>query len=834
VQPTPFVGREEELDEIAQRLADPGCRLLTVVGPGGTGKSRLAIQAGEEHLPTFSDGVWFVPLASLDSADLLASTIMEALDVPRYGSSDPRAQLLSYLCDRNLLLILDNFEHLLEGTTLVVEILSGAAGIKLLVTSRERLNLRGEWLFPLGGMGVPEEEAIIQAGEGGDVIAQAVTVLEGYSAVELFLQCAQRLQPQLSLASAGPASVIRICRLVEGMPLAIELAAPWTRVMDCEEIAREIEANLGFLATTLRDVPQRHRSMRAVFDQSWELLSAEERSVLRKLSVFRGGFRREAAEAVAMRLGQSPASLLTLATLVDRSWVRRSPSGRYEMHELVRQYCESMLDEVQTVVGQGESQRVRDLHSEYYAGFLDEREARLKGWGQKEALESILEDMGNIRAAWDWAVERGNVEALGKCAESLFWVGLRRGWQHEVMQSLSGAAARIREDLIAQQSPEPARCDEGTVLLLGRILCHQGHLTLFFEGFSQGAVALCEESLALIEGLTPSVQQQKACAVAKARLGWFLAKRGDSFRARELLQEALAQATEADDDWNRGFALWHLSSRSLDLGEYSEAEGYLREAIAIFDRLGDEYRRAWTRGMMRFILWTRGGYEEAESLAGEELRIRRELGDPQGMDAALGGLAQVETALGKYDEASRHYRDMLALGEEYGNPFMRYLYPLGVGTIAAAQGKYGEAAQLLDDAAASAYELGNLEYALDALVKLGHAASALGETQRAVECFRKALREAMEATLIPFALGALVGIAHLSFHDGNQEHAVELLALVLHHPATHHVDRVRAQDLLSRLESELPPDVVAATQERGRARDLEATVAELETALGGE
>jgi predicted ATPase len=230
VQPTPFVGREEELDQVARRPADPACRLPAVVGPGGMGKSRLAIQAAEEHLPIYRDGVCFVPLAPpLETVDLLPSTIVETLNVPRYGGTDPRVQLLNYLRDRNLLLILYNFEYLLEGTALVAEILRRAPGIKLLVTSRERLNLRGEWLFPQRGMGVPEEEAIIQAGEEGDVIEQAVAVLEGYSAVELFVQCAQQVQPELSLASAGPASLIRICRLVEGMPLAIELVAPWVR-----------------------------------------------------------------------------------------------------------------------------------------------------------------------------------------------------------------------------------------------------------------------------------------------------------------------------------------------------------------------------------------------------------------------------------------------------------------------------------------------------------------------------------------------------------------------------------------------------------------------------
>jgi predicted ATPase/DNA-binding SARP family transcriptional activator/Tfp pilus assembly protein PilF len=828
-EPTPFVGREGELGQIAQLLADPGCRLLSIVGPGGIGKSRLALRAGMAHVQHFPHGVYLVPLGPLESPELLASTIINALGIPSHGSLTPGMQLLNVLRERHLLLILDNFEHLLEGTTLIAEILEGAPGVKLLVTSRERLNLREEWLLPLEGMRVPtaEQAAGIREEEAaaiweGAISETCVATLQGYPAIQLFVQCARRMRPDFSLLTAGASSVAHICRLVEGMPLAIELAAPWTRVMHCQTLAREIEGSLGVLATSLRNVPHRHRSMRAAFDHSWGLLPVEERDVLRQLSVFRGGFRREAAEAVAVRLSQSPASLALLSALVDSSWLRATPSGRYEMHELVRQYCEEQLEQDPEDSGQ-----VRGRHSKYYAGFLDKREARLKGRGQKEALESILEEMGNIRAAWDWTVKRGNVEALGRCLESLFWVGLRRGWQHEVMQSLGRAVAMLREQPLVKQSLEPGPPAGETALLLGRILCHQGHLALFFEGFSEGVVALCEESLALLEGLAPSVQQQKACTFAKARLGWFLDARGDSSRARELLQEALAQATEADDDWNRGYALWMLGGRFLGSGEYSEAEGYLREAIAIWDRLGDQARKAWCVGMMRFILWTRGEYEAAESLAEEEVRIRRELGDPQGMDAALGRLAVVETALGKYDEASRHYRDMLALAEEYGNPLLRYEFLSGMGTIAAAQGKYREAAQLLDDAVTSAYEIGHARGALMALVRLGHVVLALGEGPRAAECFHQALRDAMEATFIPGALGALVGLASLSAKAGELQRAAELVSLALQHPTTYHVDRVRAQDLLSQLESELSPEVLSAATARGQARELEEVTAEL-------
>jgi len=811
-QPTPFVGREQELAQIAQRLADPACRLLTVVGPGGMGKSRLAIQAGEKQLPAFNDGVWFVPLAALGSADLLPSAIMQALDVTRRGGQDPQTQLLNYLRERNLLLILDNFEHLLEATTLITEMLAEASGLTLLVTSRERLNLRGEWLLPLQGMGVPGEEALLQL-EDDDIIEQAAAVLEGYSAVDLFVQCAQQVQPGFSLASVGPAPVARICRLVEGMPLAIELAAPWVRMMDCEEIVREIEASLGFLATTLRDVPQRHRSIRAVFNHSWDLLPAEEQSVLRKLSVFRGGFRREAAEAVA------GASLLTLTVLLDGSWVHRSPSGRYELRELTRQYCDERL-----LQDRDASKQVRDRHSDYYAAFLDEQEPRLKGRHQVEALEIILEEIGNIRAAWDWAVERGSLEVLHRCVDSLYLVGLRRGWWHEVMQSLGEAIAMLREQLLVKQPFEPASPAGGPGLLLGRILCRQGHLTLFLGGITEQTVALLEESLALLQGLASSVRQQKACAFTKARLGWFLGFRGESSRARALLQDALSQATEVGDDWNRAFTLWVLSMSPLRSGEYAESEGYLRQAIAVGDRLGDQWRKAWCLHALSDVLRMTGEYEEAESAAQEELRIRRELGDPQGIDSALMVLGHAEAALGKYEQASQHYHDGLAFAAEYGGPTIRYQYLFGMGTVAAGQGAYAEAAELLEEAATLARDMGDLQVALRAFIRLGHAVSALGKTQRAAECFRQASREAMKATFTATALGALVGVASLSAGEGELKQAAELIALALHHHATHHEDRVRAQELLAELESELPPDALAAATERGQARGLEEVV----------
>ena len=317
-QTTPFVGREQELAELARLLADPGVRLVTILGPGGMGKTRLAIEAAQAQLDAFAHGVRFVPLAPVAPADSAGSTnplitaLGDALDFAFQGSKSPREQLLAYLRGKEMLIVFDNFDHLLEAVDLVGDLISHAPRIKVLVTSRERLNLQEEWLFPLQGMRVPDE------------------------AVLLFEQHARQVQPDFDLV-AERAWVIRICQLVDGLPLGIELAAAWTRLMPPQTIAQEIEGSIDFLATTLRNVPERHRSLRAVFDQSWDRLSEAEQAVLAKLSVFRGGFQREVAEAV------TGTSLWLLSSLADKSLLHVTPSGRYEIRELLRQYVAEKL-----------------------------------------------------------------------------------------------------------------------------------------------------------------------------------------------------------------------------------------------------------------------------------------------------------------------------------------------------------------------------------------------------------------------------------------------------------------------------------------------------------
>jgi predicted ATPase/DNA-binding CsgD family transcriptional regulator len=363
---TPFVGREGEMAAIGERLEDPDCRLLTLVGPGGIGKTRLAVEAARVHGESFVDGVFFVSLAPLHSADAIVPTVAQSLGFSFYAASgvgagaggddvEPRQQLLEYLRHKSMLLVMDNFEHLLGGAGLVTDLLKTALGVKIAVTSRTRLNMQGEHLFPVGGMDYPEETALH---EGEPIVS---------SAVRLFLHSAQRVRPGFEPTADDLAQIGRICRLVEGMPLATELAAGLVLVLDLAEIAIEIEQSLDILETDLRDVPKRQQSVRATLDQSWRLLTERQQEVLAGLSVFRGDFAREAARQV---IG---ASLRELMALVNMSLLQRTSTGRFTIHELLRQYTVEQLE------ASGMADAVRGRHSEYYMNALYRHRLDLTG-----------------------------------------------------------------------------------------------------------------------------------------------------------------------------------------------------------------------------------------------------------------------------------------------------------------------------------------------------------------------------------------------------------------------------------------------------------------------
>lgn len=482
LQPTSFIGRKQEVAEIRRLLVEePACRLLTLIGPGGIGKTRLALAAAAEVKDSFPHGVHFAPLASVGEPEIIISALAEALHLTIQAGVKPKTELFNYLAEKQLLLVIDNLEHLLAGVGLLSEILMATPQVKLLATSRERLNLQEEWSYLVQGLSFPK-------------YASPDANFESYSAMRLFLERARRAEASFNLSEADLPHVIRLCQLVDGMPLALELAAPWVRSITCQEIVQEIERSLDFLTTSLRNAPERHRSIKAVLEQTWQRLPEAEKAILCKLSVFQGGCLREAALQV------TGATLTLLSSLVDKALLRRADSGRYELHELIRQFAAEQLRTTP-----GDEEVLQALHCAYYTAFLEDQAQALQTNQQKAALAALAADMDNIRAAWHYAVARRDVLALEKSALGLWLLGEYGGLLYENELALRQALS------IFMPTPEPweaAAVPEEYESLVGCLLAGLGHLCARRGQLDEGR-AFAEQAVLRLRRARPPIKKKK-------------------------------------------------------------------------------------------------------------------------------------------------------------------------------------------------------------------------------------------------------------------------------------------------------------------------------------
>lgn len=777
-QLTAFVGREVELAQIAQLLADPACRLLTIAGAGGSGKTRLALQAAGAQSSAYTHGVYLVPLASISSAEFLVSAIAGSLGFTFSGSLDLQDQLLGYLREKHLLLVLDNFEHLLNGQRLVADILSSSPEVKLLVTSRERLNLYGEWVCELKGLAVPQAHALAQ--------------IEEYSAAQLFLGSARRARVGFSLSEAEKPAVIQLCRMLEGLPLGLELAASWVRVLSCKDIAQELLRSLDLLTTSSRHVPERHRSMRAVFEHSWNLLSAQERDAFRRLSVFQGGFERAAAEHVA------GASLPVLAGLVDKSLLWRRPDGRYEMHELLRQYATERLMELL-----GAQETAHDKHSRHYLTFLRQQEQRLKNSQQQQAMAEIRSEIDNIRLALQRAIAQQWAKEVGQAAQALLVFYDIQGWLHEAEAIFRQAAGSFT--------------DQATTVLPAASEARPKQLHA--EGLER------ERSIGFGQVL--------------AYQGWFSLRLGLIGKAKECFEHSVALLRRLDARSELGATLQFFSMVAWAGGDYPAAQAILQEGLTIYREQQSSWSIALCVGVMGNVAAALGNYAEAKHLLQQALALFKELGDPRSTALALSYLGPVAYSLGDYDEAKQWLQESLTLNREIADRWSMILCLNHLGAIAflAGAASWPEAKRLHEESLAIAKELGDRREIAVSLSYLGHVTCALEQYPEAQQHLQAALQIATEGQMTPIALDVVVGIAMIMSHQPTaasapsltqtKERAVEILALVLIHSASGREAQDRARRLLAELAAELPHQAVADAQERGQARRLEEIVAEI-------
>ncbi len=618
VQPTPFLGRENEMAQIASRLKDPNCRLVTLVGVGGIGKTRLAVQAAADWLDDFTDGVYFVSLTPIGSTTLITAAIASALQISFYGQDDPNIQLMNYLRTKHVLLIIDNYEHLLGGVELLAILLAAAPRLKILATSRERLNLQEEWVLPVEGLPFPIPSTKAEVGS--------------YSAVQLFVQTAKRLEPGF-LLEANQEAVTDICQAVEGMPLGIELAATWLRAMPCQQIAEQIRRDLGFLETPLRNIPERHRSMRAVFDHSWNLLSDAERNVLMKLSVFRGGIDPDAALEVADAL------ISMLAGLVDKSLARLNAAGRFELHELLRQYAADKLEKADKTA------ETKQYHFQYFLRLAEQFEKCFFGSQHLFWMDRIEIEHDNFRAALDWTLQAGEAEDGLRMASTLGWFWNRRAYWREGYEWL--------EKLFAVGANAPIEVRAKTVH-------HLLELSKELEGLTRES-AIFLEALTLVPVLEDSW--------IRAWLFNSLAFAGMNRDVPHLiyLEEALALFTKLNDQWGICETLLRLSGKLSNRGDLDRANELLEDGIRRARQAGDKSVLSWMLVKLGDRNWLHGRLDtQTEHIYQESLMLFRELRCKNGIQIVLSILGEIAHFRGDDEQAKTLFEQSLRLGQQIG------------------------------------------------------------------------------------------------------------------------------------------------------------------------
>lgn len=757
--PTPFIGREDELAELAEMIASPKSRLLTLTGPGGIGKTRLALQAAEEQVGAFAHGVFHVPLAAVNSAETVVTAIADALGLRLHNQQRPQRQLLDYLREKETLLVLDTMEHLLPEVGLIAEILRHAPKTTLLVTSRERLNLQEEWVYEVSGLTYPPTSEGPEEGWA-----------KTYSATDLFQQRARQANRHFSLAETELPAVIRICQLVEGMPLGVELAAAWVSVHSCAEIAQAIEHNLDILTTRLHNVPERHRNIRATFEHSWQQLSEEEKDLFARLSVFRGGFRAEAAAAVA---GAAPS---TLASLLDKSLLRHTSPDRYDMHELLRQYAAEKL------AGNPQKHEAAHMqHAGYFAAFLEGQAARLKGTAQRQALAELVPERDNVHAAWQWAVSGGHIHEVEQSLESLYDFYDIRCWFQAGLALLAPAIERWN-------------AAPGQESVLGKLLARQGALYNHLGLYQQAATAL--ERSAEIFGRLQMPDQQIFSLVNLANAIRHLGQNDD---AVHLAERSLALSKQIGDHRGAAQSLHILSLLCHRTGDLDRTEALLEESLALSRNLGDQRLMMPRLNALGDVACHRGEYVKAQHIFEECLALSRDLGDQFNVAIHLNNLGTVFHHLEQYPEAQSFYRQSLDICRQIGDQNGEAVALSNLGEIAYTMGNYQSAARFYQDGLSIGYAIQEPWTIMVCLNNLGEIACAQNDCDGAQNHLIEALQIAMETQTLTMATKILVNLGALFTRQGQRQRAVALLNLLYRHPASEHDTQEKARLMLEEL-----------------------------------
>jgi predicted ATPase/class 3 adenylate cyclase len=699
LQTTPFIGREREVAEIAGLVRQEGVRLVTLTGAGGTGKTRLALQVGTAVLEGFERGVYFVNLAPVADPDLVASAIAETLKVKEVPGQDVLTALVDYLRDRQMLLVLDNFEHLLASAPVVHRLLVDCAGLSILVTSQAILHLSAEHEYQVAPLAVPDPERLPDPAQ-----------LSQYDSVALFIERAQSVRPGFAVTNDNAPAIAEICYRLDGLPLAIELAAARIRLFPPQALLQRLSSRLKVLTGGARDLPPRQQALRNTIEWSYSLLSETEQVLFSRLSVFTGGCTFEAGEAVCNPDGDLDL-LEGMASLVEKSLLRQEgdEEPRFVMLETIREYGIELLATC------GEEEAGREAHANYFLELAEATEPRLTGPEQEAAFGLLDAEHHNLRAALDWYVGQQRAEHALRLGNALWRYWLQRGQLAEGRLRLEAALS------IDASVPEAVRA--AALVRAGTFAQDQGDY--------DHARRLTEEGLALRR----SFGDRPGVASALNNLALLSSHQGDYTEARRLIEESLEVQRELGEATGIGMSLVTLGDTLRLQGEFAEARAAFEEALLLNRQYGDSTRHAVILAKLGVLAENDGDYVAAEARYQETLDLGRTLGNPVLTASALSSLAAIAQARHDYGRAADLYREGLAIVEQIGYRLDIANTKGNLAILSLEQGAYEDAEAGLKECLTLFGEMNARDAITEAFEMLGATAAGRGDYERAARLY---------------------------------------------------------------------------------------------------
>ena len=775
-QTTAFIGRKREQQELAGLLMQETVRLISIIAPGGMGKTRLATETASALLKLekhqFKDGIYLVELAPISDVDNIVPAILSATGYSLQADGrSPEQQLLDYLRDKEMLLVLDNFEHVLAGARTVSDILQIAAGVKILVTSRQALILHEETVFQVSGLDVPDSDA---------------THMLEYGAVKLFMDTARRINRHFTFHEVDAPEIVRICHTAGGMPLGLILSASWLDTLSLAEISQELSQSLDFLSKEVRNLPERHHNIRAVFDPTWQRLSEQEQAVFMKLSVFHGGFTRQFAEKIA------GATLYNLASLVKKSLIEHDlHTGRYRIHELLRQYAAEKLQQ------NGLHDTICDLHSYHYLDWLARLKEDLQGRRQIAALQECDAENDNLHEAWYRAVQIRDITLLYRAVQSFYHYWDMRGYFHKAYESLG----HVLEELL-----ESGDQDERYMLACIRIR------QIFIEtnGFKQ----YTEEGLkfANIHHDRAEIREDyfELALCLTLQVSYQLNGLRDNAGVANAFEQSIHYFRAIGDDFHLADV---LSSASLRL-QLPENITIIQEAIEIQEKIGNLHGLLWSAHNLAMIYFWVGKSEEAINYATKMLNYAQNVRTYSGIGRAHNILAWFYFCKGKFDSARNHGTDSVAIPVDHVwyNYWLAFAETIDCLIACLTQNDYENALVRLEQ---RALRLPRLQPDLTKLaLKVIYCGS--GDFTQVKQLLRKSLN--IETIFNNANISELGIVAIVLANEGEQEQAIEILGRLAQAS-----DGLTGwfwkwslvQDLLEQLKTETDEDTFTQAWERG-------------------